>query len=400
MIKNLSIILFILALSYVNASPEVASFGHSIPIVSIDRAMYVLVDLTYNGVKSYPMGLSLHSSETVIMNNVLGFAPYNCYLPDCSRTGSFWNIETADLVYQGERVHANVYLNYNVWFFTNYDSYRPVLADRVVKGGNLLAGKGYAGIIGMGAAKNGRQLPPVFSIYIHKIGNGTTGNLIFGNDVRFAESNVTVTTLAADENWHVANGTMMRVGGNQPIIPSEPFKVIFDINNDFILIPHTYVSQWTNLFWLAGFTCSMNNYHFTCRSSYTINRLPTIVLNMSGNAIRITPNIYVHPEDYNPSAVASNIRTIFQFTAPYSDIFYISPSYINYILLGRTFMKEYYTVFDSQAKQIKLYVATSTPPSQPQFDAFPSIPPHSEKFQRCAYKCHEKEARCWTRPHW
>ena len=119
---------------------------------------------------------------------------------------------------------------------------------------------------------------------------------------------------------------------------------------------------------------------------------------MNGKEINITPKIYIHSQEYNPNAVTNYVRTIFKFTSPNTNLDYISASYKNYILLGRTFMKEYYTVFDSQAKQIKLYVATSFPPSVPRFQQSPPIPTPSDNFQICMHKCHEKEALFWQQP--
>ena len=402
MIKILSIFFFIFTLCFVKADPpsfrilssEVARSGQNIPILSKDRVMYVLVDLSYNSDKSYPMALHFHHSETIFVDNLFNFAPFKCELPDCSRySNSFEPIGLADIRFYGYRVEANVYLNYDVWYFTRSDTYKPLLAYQKFDGNKKIFGTELSGILGMGAAKNGRHMPQVFSISLNK--TGLAGNLIYGSDMKYAESSLPIATLIANENWIIGNGKSANeyytIGnqnkikvGNFYVSIRDGFRIIFDINNENIVIPLATKDQFTNHLKEYGLDCSMNNFVFTCTSYTTADRFPTVIIEIDGSdPIKISPKIYIFEDDYNPNAVLPSVRTIFRFSDEFSivdDWEYVNSWYSDAIFLGRTFMKEHYTVFDNKAQTITLYTAASNlnPNQTPTTPTTPTTPDNNK----------------------
>ena len=361
MIKTFSVFLILTIIcckanhqSFRILSSEVPTLRPNLTIQNKSSAFFVPVDVAENAPKSYPMMLSLYSSETIFVNGIQGFANFNCELPDCSKASAEdMDISVPKYVLNGYRVQTSIFLNKDIWFFKQSDLYRPILANSLKSGTTGDFGNGFSGILGMGNAHNGRHVQTTFSIYLDK--NDMGGNLIFGVDLNNVKSKDPVASWPVDENWHVNNIQAVNIE-TSTINATLDHKLIFDLNIDDIIFPVYFQEKIINAFKFDGILCELKDSRMQCNKISKDKEFPVIKIDVNGSSLPLSPELYVINYDAkaNESLVMS---TRLRFASPQSTNEYITHNFQHYIILGRCVMKEYYTAFHGFEKKIVVYTA-------------------------------------------
>jgi cathepsin D len=182
----------------------------------------------------------------------------------------------------------------------------------------------FSNLINQGLIENG-----IFSFYLAK-NDGTNSSLVIGGINHDYYTGELVTLPVINDAWWVIAIDSMVVGNSSYTFSS----CIIDSGSSLIVVDQSIYNNVTN---------AIGNIDPSCNG---IENLPNIVINLSGNVFTLTPNDYVlRLPDNNGNLQCQGGFQEGDFGGQ------------SMIILGDTFMKTYYTIFDVAYNQVHIGLA-------------------------------------------
>jgi len=353
-------------LSSKSLSLSTVTTNGEIPLTSTETGHFVVtIDLedtrgNRNGLKeapkSVPMTPIFYKSHSLLVQECLGFSPYNCFDYDCRLSETPVEIDYLNFHSDGVIAETNLFMDYTQWKLS-----KVFIAEKCTSKASEKFGTGSYGYIAMGTAENFDENyigNKEFSVYLEN--DGKSGKISFNWNASLAEPQPLV-VLGADKNWQVTNVAGISVGGKQIIPLTDKPSLIFDINSDLLRFPESYyqiiIEQLKNV---GKVECiSEKNSMPVCKLNNMIKTLPTFILNSDNDkdhkGIVLPPQLYV-VNGNNDSFVFDEVTLNIQQTSPNVEgDAYVQVGYSNHIILGSSFMRYYITKFDIGSSTIAIY---------------------------------------------
>jgi len=188
----------------------------------------------------------------------------------------------------------------------------------------------------------------------------TAGELIFGQDLGHAVDSTAGVTLHSTDDWELVVSRIHFADYHHEIVGN----AIFDLVAPFIGVPAAlYLQILDHLESEFLLNCQRDVIMPECLFPDDITKLPNLTLTIySGMPYRID----LRPDLYLKKVRDNRFKLMLAGLAidPHRrDLVHVTPSYVNYTILGHPFMKHYYTVFNYgnlQSPNVTLYLAKQT----------------------------------------
>jgi len=301
-----------------------------------------------------------YKSHSLLVQECLGFSPYNCLDYDCRPSETPVEIDYLNFHSDGVIAETNLFMDYTQWKLS-----RVFIAEKCTSKASEKFGTGSYGYIAMGTAeKFDENYIGNKGFSVHLENDGKSGKILFNWNAKLAEPQPLV-VLGTDKNWQVTNIVGLDVGTKHAVTVET--SLIFDINSDLLRFPASYYGLILNLLKEVGnVECISEKKSMpVCKLNNMIKTLPTITLtyleDKNQKEIVLPPQLYV-VNGKNDSIVFDEVTLNIQQTSPEVEgDAYVQVGYSNHIILGSSFMRHYITKFDVGNSTIAIY--NKSPPS-------------------------------------
>ena len=302
------------------------------------------------------MRLALYTSETLLVEtgSCCSFQEFFC--------GNVWtgckgnpndrvNFSYVNFDGSGYQAKVSLSLDYNYWSLSSSATIATDCTNEIYQSTYY----GTYGLVGMGVkgnAANNLKKTNIFSIYVDD--EALTAQLHFKKDLNFTKGTEPAAVLNTTADWQLPNLHVIKVGHFDYTIYD--YHLMFDMNTDSILFPYVMFDKvvYTCLKGY-GVECPAGSFtEPTCQYHGEINLLPNISFYYGNQVINIPPQIYV--KNGTNTSIQASITLKLTLSATYLKYSnHVSRAYYSHVVLGHTFMRHFYTVFDATSQTISLY---------------------------------------------
>lgn len=301
----------------------------------------------------------LYTHQSLLSPNCYKFKPYKCAnYEKCKPSEDVATANYLNFKATGKLAATEIFLDYKNWAQNS----QLIIADQCsdyVEGTETL-GEGVSGLLALGTtdkAKDNFIGSKDFSFYFDK--DGKTGKLFFSFKKDLVSSDTPIATLTADKNWQIADVNGVNVDKEHQDL--EGLKLIFDVNTERIGLPQALYDKIAVVLkdkFKVECKIDVANPLPVCAWKDTVKNLPKITFTtVSKQEIILPPQLYV-VNGNDDSVKKDNIVLNIQVYSPQGKgQAFVLPDYQNHIILGSSFLRNYYTKFSitDQANNINIY---------------------------------------------
>lgn len=294
----------------------------------------------------------ISSNETILSDgNCSLFTNFTCSSPTCTQDNSLISSEHFPFFSSSNSTRLN-FLNQTISLAD--DAWRLTSSPRYLHNCDHLYPNDWfgqaSGQIGLGlsgnAISNYQMSEPIFSIVVK---SGFPFELLFGFNASYTNDTTAGVSLPSDLDWKMQ---VLSISTDNFNMSSTPITMIFDIQTEGIELSMAYYSGFRDYFFnITNLICSNESSlnSFVCLQLNSSAAFPKLTFTLeNGTQFTIPPECYLTKDEVGYSAV------FVQYNPTYSGT--------DYIILGRSVMSQFYTVFqqvNGQNPTITLYPMAS-----------------------------------------